>query len=90
MRARLERQGTSAYLGTARGTLIDDHGKSVATFERPIAVYYDADPAFGLQAPSTAGRYLVRLEIVTERTDIAPEQVLRAPPVRDSVEVTLP
>lgn len=90
VRARLERQGTSAYIGTARGTLVDDRGTTVASFERPIAIYYDADPAFTLKAPPTAGRYLFRLEIVSERTDIAPEQVLRAPPMRDSVEVTLP
>ena len=90
VRARLERQGTSAYIGTARGTLVDDHGKTVASFERPIAIYYDADPAFGLKAPGPRDATCFRLELVTERTDIAPEQVLRAPPVRDSVEVTLP
>jgi hypothetical protein len=90
VRARLERQGTSAYIGTARGSLVDDHGKTVASFERPLAIYYDADPAFGFQVPQIAGLYRFRLEIVSERTDIPPEQVLRAPPVRDSVEVTLP
>jgi P pilus assembly chaperone PapD len=90
VRARLERQGTSAYIGTARGTLVDDHGKTVGSFERPVAIYYDADPAFGFKAPAAAGRYLFRLDLVTERTDIAPEDMLRAPPVRDSIGVTLP
>jgi hypothetical protein len=90
VRARMERQGTSAFIGTARGTLIDARGTTVASFERPVAIYYDADPAFAFKTPATAGRYVVRLDVVTERTDIAPEQVLHAPPVRDSVEVTLP
>lgn len=90
VRARLQRQGTSAYLGTARGTLLDAQGKTVSTFERPIAIYYDAEPAFELSAPSTPGRYELRLELLTERTDITQDQLLRAPPVRDSVVVTLP
>ena len=32
----------------------------------------------------------VRLDVVSERTDIPQDQLLRAPPVRDTVEVTLP
>jgi P pilus assembly chaperone PapD len=90
VRARLERQGTSAYLGTARLSLVDSRGANVSSLERPIAIYYSADPAFTLRAPAVAGRYMLRLEVLTERTDLAPEQILRAPPVRDSLEVTLP
>lgn len=90
VRARLERQGTSAYRGTARLQLVDSRGGTVSSFERPVAIYYNADPAFTLKAPTAAGRYVVRLEVITERTDLAPEQILRAPPIRDSVEVTLP
>jgi P pilus assembly chaperone PapD len=90
VRARLERTGSSAYLGTARGSLVDEKGATMASFERPIAIYYDADPAFTLPAPAQPGRYELRLDLLTERTDITPEQLLRAPPVRDSVVVTLP
>ena len=90
VRAQLERQGTAAYLGTARGTLVDDRGTTVSSFERPIAIYYGADPSFTLAAPTTAGRYFLRLELVSERSDITQDQVLRAPQVRDSIQVTLP
>jgi P pilus assembly chaperone PapD len=90
VRVRLQRQGTSAWLGTARGTLLDAKGNTVATFDRPVAIYYDAEPAFGMAAPSAPGRYELRLELLTERTDITQDQLLRAPPVRDSVVVTLP
>lgn len=90
MRAKLRRQGTAAFLGTARGALVDDRGATVSRFERPIAIYYDADPAFELSAPSAAGRYLLRLEVVSERTDIPQDLLLRSPPVTDSVQVTLP
>jgi len=41
-------------------------------------------------AGQAAGRYRLRLEVATERTDIAPEQLLRAPVARDSIAVVLP
>jgi len=90
VRARMLREGSAAFLGTARGTLVDERGTILSSFERPIAIYYDADPAFELKAPAGAGRYQVRLDVVSERTDIPQDQLLRAPPVRDTVEVTLP
>ena len=89
VRVRLERQGRSAYIGTARGTLVNEHGTTVSTFEQPIAVYYDAQPVFSLPV-APAGRYTLRLEVATERSDIATEQLLRAPVARDSLTVTLP
>ena len=89
VRARLERSGNAAWVGMARGTLADASGRSVATFERPIAVYYDVTPAFRMAAPAP-GTYSLRLEFVGERADIAPELLLKSPPVRDTVEVALP
>lgn len=90
VRPHLRREGTAAYTGTARGTLVSANGKAVATFSEPIAVYYDAEPAFTLPIQTLpAGNYRLRLEFASERPDIAPELLLRAPPIRDSVEVTL-
>jgi hypothetical protein len=91
IRAHLTREGTSAYVGTARGTLVNSSGKTVATFSEAIAVYYDVEPSFALPlAGLPAGRYRLRLELASERPDIAPELLLRAPTVRDSFEVSLP
>jgi P pilus assembly chaperone PapD len=91
IRTRLTRQGTAAFTGVARGNLVDGAGRSVAAFSEPIAVYYDAEPAFALPvAQLSAGQYRLRLEVASERTDIAPELLLRAPTARDSVAVTLP
>ncbi|HSB55900.1 MAG TPA: hypothetical protein VLD58_16170, partial [Gemmatimonadales bacterium] len=91
VRARLERQGSSAYVGTARGALVSDAGTTIASFAEPIAVYYEAEPAFAIPTTGLApGRYRIRLELASERPDIAPELLLRAPPVRDSIEITLP
>lgn len=90
VRVQLKREGTAVYLGTVTGSLLDDRRTVVSSFERPIAVYYDAAPAFSLAAPAAPGRYLFRFEIATERKDIAQDLLMRAPVMRDSVEVTLP
>lgn len=91
VRPHLRREGTAAYTGTAKGALVNAAGKSVATFSEPIAVYYDAEPAFRLGLKGLPpGTYRLRLEFATERPDIAPELLLRVPVLKDSVEVTLP
>jgi hypothetical protein len=90
VRTRLRREGTAAYTGTAKGQLVNTSGKTVASFSEPIAVYYDAEPAFAFPVKGlAAGSYRMRVEFSSERPDIAPELLLRAPAIRDSVEVTL-
>jgi len=86
---RLERQGGAAFIGTVRAALVDQSGKTVSSFQQPVAIYYTAEPIFSLPR-AAAGRYLLRVELTTERTDLLPEQVLRAPAVRDSLTLVLP
>ena len=87
----MERRGEAAYVGTAKATLVDERGKEVSKFEQPVAVYYTAEPSFTLWlAGRTSGRYRLRFELATERSDIAPELLLRAPVTRDSIDVNLP
>jgi hypothetical protein len=91
LRAHLTRTGTGAYIGTARGTLVDSAGRAIATFEDPVAVYYEVEPVFAFPtAGLRPGRYRVRLELASERPDITPDLLLHAAPVRDSLEVRLP
>ncbi len=91
VRVRLERQGTSAYLGTVNATLLTASGAPVATMRQPVAIYYDAEPVFTMPlSGQAAGSYRLRMELSTERTDIAPELLLQAAAVRDSVMVQLP
>jgi P pilus assembly chaperone PapD len=91
VRVHLERQGTSAYIGTAKGALLTEAGETIASFQVPVAIYYDAEPEFMLPLGGrTQGNYRLRLELATDRTDIASEQLLRAAVTRDSVVVTLP
>jgi hypothetical protein len=91
VRPHLERTGRAAYIGTARGALTDPRDRVVARFEEPIAVYYGAEPRFTLPVRGLpAGTYQLRLEFTSERQDLDPKLLLRAPPVRDSLTVTLP
>jgi hypothetical protein len=93
VRLHLVRQGTAAYIGTVRGALADGSGRTVATFSSPVAVYYDVDPRFTAALPDgklPPGPYRLRVEVTTEREDLAPETLLAARPVRDSLELHLP
>jgi P pilus assembly chaperone PapD len=91
VRVRLERQGTAAFIGTAKSTLVNEKGAAVASIQQPVAIYYDAEPSFTVPTVGLVpGRYRLRFELSTDRTDIAPESVIRSPAVRDSIEVVLP
>ncbi len=93
VRMRLDRAGTAAFIGTVHGILADSAGKTVTTFQSPVAVYYDMDPRFATALPAgklPSGRYTLRIEVAAEREDLAPETLLPARPVRDSLELRLP
>jgi len=90
IRAKLTRAGTGSYLGTVRGTLVNASGGSAGSFDMPISVYYDLDPRFTIARAGLApGRYLLRFSVTAERTDIPVEQTLKAPVVRDSIQVQI-
>jgi hypothetical protein len=93
VRMRLQRMGTAAFIGTVRGSLADSAGTTLATFSGPVAVYYEMEPRFTAVLPGgrlPPGRYRLRAEVAAEREDLAPETLLPARPVRDSIEVRLP
>lgn len=91
VRARFERDGHSAYLGTTVVSLHDANGRTVASLERRLAVYKPLAPSYELSLAGVApGRYWAVVRVTTERDDIAPELVLKSPPLRDSVAVTIP
>lgn len=91
IRVRLARQGTAAYVGTARGALVDKSGKTVGSFMEPVAVYYDAIPAFAIPvAGLPSGSYTLRVELSSDRPDITPDLLLKSATMRDSMTVVLP
>jgi len=92
-RARLERRGNAAFIGTIRQTLMDSAGRVLDSYQSPIGVYIAMEPRLvNLISPSRLGRgrYWLRYEVVTEREDLDPTVVLKAPAVRDSVQVVVP
>jgi P pilus assembly chaperone PapD len=101
-RARIERQGNAAFIGTIRETLVDSAGavraqqlgdSLVMTYESPVGVYLTMEPrlASALAKPGLPrGRYWLRYEVVAEREDLDPKLVLPAPAARDSVQVIVP
>lgn len=90
VRARLTRHGNAAFLGTVRGRLVDSTGRQVASFATPLGVYYVLEPRFTAPVgPLPPGRYTLRLEVASDRGDLAREALLRVSPVRDSADVTV-
>jgi P pilus assembly chaperone PapD len=91
VRARLDRQGNAAMIGTVRGEVVDDRGRVRASFSQPLSAYFALEPRFSASADSVpAGRYTLRMEVLPERRDLAPESLLSFRAVRDSVAVDLP
>ena len=92
-RGRLERRGNAAFIGMIRETLVDSSGAVRASYSSPIGVYFTMEPRLAtVVAPPRLprGRYWLRYEVVAEREDLDPTVVLKAPAVRDSVQVVVP
>jgi hypothetical protein len=90
VRVRLTRSGSAAFLGSVRGSVLDASGKQVASFSEPISVYYDIDPRFSLPRHGLRpGPYRLVVEAISERDDIAPENILPAAPARDTLTIQL-
>ena len=91
VRARMNRRGSGAWLGTVRGRLIAAAGDTVSAFESALSVYYDLDPRFTLPLSGIPpGRYRLLLEAASTRTDIGPEYTLPAETVRSAVDIAIP
>jgi len=101
-RAKLERRGNAAFIGMVRETITDSTGavraqrvgdSLVTSYQSPIGVYFTMEPrlATAIAAPGLRrGRYWLRYEVVAEREDLDPRVVLKAPAVRDSVQLVVP
>ncbi|MFN2572442.1 MAG: hypothetical protein ABR537_12675 [Gemmatimonadales bacterium] len=91
--SRLERRGNAAFVGTIRETLVDSSGAVRETYNSPVGVYFTMEPRLAtlLAPPRLArGHYWLRYEVVAEREDLDPNVVLKAPAVRDSVQLVVP
>lgn len=89
--SRLTREGTAAYLGTFRSTVLDSTGREVAGFETLIGLYDVLRPRFRYRLEGLPpGRYTLRVQIDTDRADLRGAPVLAAPTVRESVALVVP
>ena len=101
-RSTLKRIGNAAFIGTIRETLVDSTGAAitqragdslVTTYASPVGVYFTMQPRLASAIPQPGlkrGRYWLRYEVVAEREDLDPTVVLKAPAVRDSVQLVIP
>ena len=89
--ARLDREGNAAFIGSIRAELVDAGGRQWGEFTSPLGVYRSMEPRFampvGILPP---GLYRLRVELASQRDDLAPEVLLKVPPVRDSIAVRVP
>lgn len=91
VRARLSRTGDAAALGTFKAMLLDSAGTELRRSELPVSVYAPIEPRLALPVDSLPpGRYSIQMELVAERPDLPPDELLRFTAVRDSLPVTLP
>jgi hypothetical protein len=89
--ARLARQGNAAYLGTVHGVVVGSRGNALGEFSVPVTVFFANDPRWAVAiGPVPADRYVLRIDITTQRDDLRPEVLLPSAVVRDSVAVTAP
>lgn len=85
--ANLARTGNAAWHGTIEVEVLRGR-EQVRRFTMPLAVYYPLRRRFSWPLGGLApGDYMVRIAMRTDRPDLPPERVLRAPLVRDSVAV---
>ena len=101
-RAKLERRGNAAFIGMIRETIVDSTGavraqrmgdSLITSYQSPIGVYFTMEPRLASPIPAPGlprGRYWLRYEVVAEREDLDPRVVLKAPAVRDSVQLMVP
>jgi len=101
-RARIARRGNAAFIGVIRETLVDSTGavraqrigdSLITSYQSPIGVYFTMEPRLASAIPAPGlprGRYWLRYEVVAEREDLDPKVVLKAPAVRDSVQLVIP
>ena len=91
VRLRFQRQGNAAYIGTARGSLVDSAGKEVGAFRSQLAVYYDLAPRYTIPVGALPpGRYTLRLQADVERDDLARTSVVKGNVAQESLAVVIP
>jgi len=90
LRVAMDRGGNAAYLGTMHLALVDTLGAVTRQWATPIAVHVPVDRRFVFPLEGLApGTYRLRISTEAKRDDVQEGGVLPAPPVADSILVTV-
>jgi len=83
--------GNAPFLGSLVAEVKDTAGKTVASHEQTIALYYEGKRNFTFVLPEglAPGDYLVELVFKTERSDIPTSDLVQAPPLTKTLGVVL-
>ncbi|HKI94941.1 MAG TPA: hypothetical protein VJ992_06585 [Gemmatimonadales bacterium] len=86
----LTRTGNAAYLGNVHLVVQDSLDHARATWDTPIAVYFQQHRRLAFPADSfPPGRYTVHLTLDTKRSDLPQDDVLPVPAIERSAGVVL-
>ncbi len=90
----LSRMGTAAYLGRMDLELTDEAGELVQSWDRYLAVYYEHQRVVSLDWKADGrmvpGKYYLTARLVTDRSDLPADMVLRYEPVVRTAEFVVP
>ena len=90
VRARLERHGNAAYLGTASFDVVDARDSVVRAWSSPISVHVPVTRRFVFaMEPLPAGNYVLRVRAETVRPDILADRILPARTVAYTIPLTV-
>jgi hypothetical protein len=83
--------GNSPFLGSVQADVKDSSGKTVATFQQTVALYFEGKRNYTIPLPEglAPGSYQVSLLFKTERADIPSSDLVQAPPVTKTFTVEL-
>lgn len=83
-----ERQGNAAFLGTLTYRLLDAGQHVRGEWETPVAVYHPLARRYVFPLDSVPpGRYTIRMDLTTARSDLDQRNILPADPVTRTVDV---
>lgn len=84
--------GNSPYLGKVKINLRGPDGTSLIDASQTVAMYFDGTrvSAFRLPEVPKPGRYVLELKYETQRTDIAPEDLIQVAPYVYKTNIQLP
>lgn len=90
VRVFMRRTGNAAFVGSVRAQLRDGTGSIVATSVLPLGVYNALAPRLALPCRGlTAGTYDLQVDAVSQRDDVLPSLLLRAPTVSRRIAIRL-